>query len=380
MRQAREILQEYRERKAGEGTARSAAALREENLRRLLRHVGAAHQPADGLEARLLQAMLRAAVDRQGRPGRGDGIRRRPLLWPIWAPAAALAFCAILFATRFHHAPAPPRSAPLAAKPPQPAPPKPVQAAAAPAAPIGLVIMGELRRRHASQTAWEPIGSDASIFLGDEVRTGADSSASIVFLDSSVCRLLPNTTLRYAGTARAGLARPSLLELVRGETWNTVEKGGPPFAVRTRAATATVWGTEFGVAVDGRGKTTLRVKEGKVQLQAARASEFVTAGMQAIALPGHTPEPPVGMAPPLGPPRHTPKPGAPSFPPSGVKRPGAPGAETGGPGTNGTTFHRLPAVPAPANDTPAAMPTDSSSAPHAEDGDAQSRVPISTSR
>jgi hypothetical protein len=84
--------------------------------------------------------------------------------------------------------------------------------------------------------------------------------------------------------------------LARGETWSVVEKGGPPFVVETRTAKAVAHGTEFGVGVDAQARTMLRVKEGKVALQAGGATVMVGPGMQAMVLPGHPPLPPVPMA------------------------------------------------------------------------------------
>src|SRR5436305_279468 len=112
---------------------------------------------------------------------------------------------------------------------------------------------------------------------------------------------------------KPGLQRPGQLILSRGETWNAVEKGGPLFEVNAPAATAIVHGTHFSVSVGTRGKTTLRVEEGKVELRNALASVFVRTGMQSVALVGSAPQSPTPL-PPAAAPRPGVKPGPGTLP------------------------------------------------------------------
>jgi len=384
VREAREILREYRDRKRSDAGAHAPEALREENLRRLLRHVGAAHPPPEPFEDRLLRAMLRTGEERAARRGRRGWIQLSRPVWQVWAPAAAaLVVSALVFAAQLSHSSHPTAMARLQIRPQPPSPPFPSPRLTPKQPPlIGRVLTGDLLRRHPGEERAEPGGSDAEIHLGDEVSTDANMEASVVFLDYSVCWLLPNSTLRYTSAVRTGLKRPSLLLLTRGETWNTVEKGGPPFMVRTPSATAVVHGTEFGVAVDAKGKTTLRVTAGKVELQAAHTSVFVRAGMQSVALPGQAPQPPVSLLPaPKPPSQGQPRPGPlPVAPPGGGKRAGA------APDQHGKTFQRsLPPAaqpPASTDGSPPTAPFDSSGAPNSSRGDHpdEPRMPISTSR
>jgi ferric-dicitrate binding protein FerR (iron transport regulator) len=215
----------------------------------------------------------------------------------VLAPAAALACGA--FATVWHARagrqvasiahPTMPYSG-SAASTPRPARPRGARPV------VGLVIMGELQRRHPGTTLWEPVDSGSKIELDDTLSTGPDASASIVFMDTSVSRLSPNSTVQYTGPGRGPAPRPSRVRLARGETWSVVEKGGPPFVVETQTAQAVVHGAEFGVGVDAHERTTLQVKEGQVALQAGGATVMVGMGMQALVLPGHPPLPPVPMA------------------------------------------------------------------------------------
>jgi hypothetical protein len=213
---------------------------------------------------------------------------------------------------------------------------------------IGLVIMGELERRSPEEDRWQPADSGTSVFLDDSVRTGAEATGSIVFMDGSVSRLLPGSMVQYTGTSRGDVKRPLLVSLSRGEVWHVVEKGGPTFTVRTPTAQAIVHGTEFGVALDPKlKKTTLRVKTGSVEFQAARTVAMVAAGMQSVALPGRAPGLPVPITPlvrtasgkhgPRGTIRFVAPPGRPKAAPGGDRgeknpqQPASPGAPTAAP-------------------------------------------------
>lgn len=380
MSRATEILREYLERRRAEPGIGSPDALREENLRRLLRHTSAARQPSEQLEPRLLQAMLREgqrAARRRGRPWR---LFSRPA-WVVLAPAAALAAAGALVAWNARSSG---HSGDVAIVTPVPAdtsrhdwklsPPRKARR------PIGLVIMGELQRRNPGDERWQPVDSGTTVFLDDSVRTGPEATGSIVFMDGSVSRLLPGSAVRYTGSPRGDVKRPLLVILSRGEVWHTVEKGGPAFTVQTATAQAIVHGTEFGVAFDpGVKKTTLRVKSGNVELRAARALAMVAAGMQSVVLPGHGPGLPAPITPLVrtasG--KHGPRGGIHFIAP-----PGRPKAEPAGASSDKNPEQPAsPGPPAPAPAEPSAAPPGvpgSSPSSDAEGTDVQR--PFSTSR
>jgi hypothetical protein len=380
VRGAREILRDYRERRQADVAMDASGALREENLRRLLRHVAAARQPSESLEPRLLQAMLRESRQVAAQHARRWRLFSRPA-WMFVAPAAALAAAAFIVTSH-------PRSSQvpgwMVSLPPKHGFSSHINDQSSPAARqrpvIGLVLIGELLRRQPGEDRWESVESGTKIRLDDAVSTGPEAPGSVVFLDSSISRLLPDSAVQYTGAARGEIQRPSLVRLTRGEVWHTVEKGGPPFMVQTPSATAMVWGTEFGVAVDAKAKTTLRVKEGKVELQAAHAIVMVQAGMQSIVIPGHAPQPPSFVTPrPQPPPGGKHHPGTLPATPSAKNPPGEPGQDQ-----NDKIFHRSPppdvAPPAPATPTPQPAAPAGSPATTSDDGADQPQRPISTSR
>jgi ferric-dicitrate binding protein FerR (iron transport regulator) len=374
---AREILRDYLERRrSGPGTG-SPEAFRDENLRRLLRHVSAARQPTERLEPRLLEAMRREGRETAGRRGRGWRRFSRPA-WLILAPATALAGIAAAVIWHAH-------SIPVSRVAYHPLTPPGISHRVVSPTPesrertvVGLVIMGELERRQPGENRWAPVDSGSSIFLGDRVRTGPAATGSIVFLDGSVSRLLPNSTLQYTAAAHGGIRRPNRVLLARGEAWHTIEKGGPPFVVQTPTAEAIVHGTEFGVSVDARRRTTLRVKTGLVELRAARAMVMVVDGMQSVVLPGHGPTPPMRVRPLV---RTATDPKGHSGPLHTVPPASHPKAEPEK--AHGAIFHRSPppGAPTPGPSEPASPPGDTSGAGTAKSDDgAEAAQPFSTSR
>jgi hypothetical protein len=303
VRPAREILRDYLARRQAEDPLRTTASAQEENLRRLLRHVGAARQPSKQLETRLLDAMPRTAREAPAPP--------RPVHpWPwlsthVWrfavpAAAAALVLLTLLWPRLIRTG----ERVRVAGQtgPIRPAPDRRIREVRLPdrltptteAEPIGFVVLpqGELLRRPARGGDWQPIEGGDPVYLGDSLRTQHASIGSVIFQDGSDCEFAPETTLQYDGTG-AGLKRPSQVRLTRGELWLRVEKGGPEFRVVAPAATAVVQGTVFSVAVDDRGDTSLQVTEGKVRLQNARSAVLVHAGRESLARVGGSPSAPV---------------------------------------------------------------------------------------
>jgi hypothetical protein len=304
---AEEILRDYLARRRSQT---APPAVQEENLRRLLQHTAAAHRPADYLESHLLETMVRAAHEQAARHQ-----ERRP--WPWLRPVpgrwtalalATVALAAVVAAWQLRPSPSP--------RPVVELPPSGNTVPLPPAAPpheadhklVGYVLLpqGEMLRRSPGQADWQSVEGGDPIRLGDALRTEAGSSGSLVFLDGSDCRLASGTTLTCLGSPEPEMKRPSRIKLPRGEAWFRVEKGGPTFMVEAPAATAVVQGTFFGVAVEPKGNTTLRVAEGAVRLTTARGAILVRAGRQSTVLAGRPPQAPVQLVYPKPRPRPAP--------------------------------------------------------------------------
>ena len=250
------------------------------------------------------------------------------------------------------------------------------------AAPIRLLeIEGQrVEVLRAGATAWDPasIKPPYSVLKpGDQLRTGERSRAVVRWHDLTVLRVNELSRLQIPAEEK----KKSGFNFLRGIFYFFHRDTPGEFELRTPTVAAVVRGTEFGVAVDAKGKTTLRVTQGKVELQTTRATVLVPAGMQTAALPGRAPQSPVLMVAAAKPrPKGKPQPGTLHVvPPAGQN---AAGTATD---SSGKTFHRSPEpTPTPATPTdssPQGAPTDSSGAPASSSGDhgTEPPIPISTS-
>lgn len=115
---------------------------------------------------------------------------------------------------------------------------------------------------------------------GDDLPEGArlqvanDGFVSVRLVDGTIIRVKADADLQLQQLrrqGRAGSAR-SVLQLGRGSVESTVapsEGGARHFEIRTPAASTSVRGTRFGVALTGAGQTLATVTEGEVAVQAA---------------------------------------------------------------------------------------------------------------
>ncbi|MEP9373588.1 FecR domain-containing protein [Mesorhizobium sp. KR1-2] len=133
---------------------------------------------------------------------------------------------------------------------------------------------------------WRYVDLHQDVVAGDYLRTNANGNLAVLFADRTQMRLGRNTTL-LVKNATAGQDAEFALE--GGTIWARAERGGTGLTVDTPAAAAAIRGTDWTLTVDGNGRTSLIVLEGKVEL----ANEFgtVTAvqGEAAVANIGSAP-------------------------------------------------------------------------------------------
>jgi len=104
---------------------------------------------------------------------------------------------------------------------------------------------------------WLPALIGNPVFDGETVRSGADSTATLVFADDAVLRLAPATTLRV--DEYAARTRRALLTLDGGAVEAIVSgfgSAGGRFEIATPSAIARVQGTQFVVRHDAASRAT----------------------------------------------------------------------------------------------------------------------------
>jgi len=120
-------------------------------------------------------------------------------------------------------------------------------------------VQGTVEIQHAG--AWQGASVGAAVFVGDHLRTGARSRATVVFRDDSVIDLAPNTELgvEVQELDAAGRRQRVLVHLAEGKirVWaSAAPTTRARYEVESPTALASVRSAEFIVSYDGTVETT----------------------------------------------------------------------------------------------------------------------------
>jgi len=151
----------------------------------------------------------------------------------------------------------------------------------------------------AENGGWRPAAAGDRVRAGDQLRTGLNSSATLVFFEGTTTFLGGGTELSVAALEAEGDALHAELDQRRGRTTHDVVplKGdGAAYTVHTPNGSANVHGTLFSVSVDERGETRIAVKEGEVSVLSAGESVLVQSGESTTAEADQPPAEPLAAA------------------------------------------------------------------------------------
>ena len=126
-----------------------------------------------------------------------------------------------------------------------------------------LVESGTVQVKHEGGS-WTSAENGMLIYQSDSVRTGDNSSASIVLFESSIIRLDSNTEVTLQELLQQEGETSIKIRQDVGRTWNTVSKisGIDDYEVQTPTTVASVRGTGFVVIVQANGSTYYGVAHG----------------------------------------------------------------------------------------------------------------------
>ena len=161
-----------------------------------------------------------------------------------------------------------------------------VAAAATTAEIVSLEGKGEFREAQVS--SWRAATVKQSLFPTNFVRTGDLSRMAILFPDRTQVRLAPNSTLQIKEAAAGSDAR-TILNLNSGRSWVQSKTSPRGLTMETPSALAAIRGTDWEMAVDDNGRSTLSVFSGEVELGNAHGTVLVGANEQAVAEKGKAP-------------------------------------------------------------------------------------------
>ncbi len=157
-----------------------------------------------------------------------------------------------------------------------------------PAAGSIVAAKGGEEMRFVREDLWRSALIQQQIVTGDVLRTNAIGNLAILFADQTQIRVGRNSTLTVNDIAGGG-SGTTQLGLQAGNIWARAARGGTGVDVKTPAAVAAIRGTDWSLAVDGSGRTSLIVLEGVVELTNAQGSVTVRQGEGAVASIGQAP-------------------------------------------------------------------------------------------
>jgi len=130
---------------------------------------------------------------------------------------------------------------------------------------IALKTKGDIELMRGEDTS--KVNSGDGLMNQDELESKEEAFAVVKFIDgSSLIKLFPNSILTIDAKEEDGLLnKKSTLKM--GTIWAKVSKKTGMFEVDTPNTVVSVKGTEFMVDVDEEGTTSVRVKEGEVNLK-----------------------------------------------------------------------------------------------------------------
>lgn len=135
---------------------------------------------------------------------------------------------------------------------------------------------------------WSPAQINQVLQVGDRLRSGLRSRATLRWSDLSVVRVDALTSMELQPPEKSG--DKAQAELKSGAAYFFSREKPSEIQFRTPVASGAIRGTEFNLAVDAAGRTVLSLIDGEVSLSNAQGSETIRSGEQGIVEPGGAPK------------------------------------------------------------------------------------------
>jgi len=167
-----------------------------------------------------------------------------------------------------------------------------VSAQNSPAAPLSndsllLTVEGKVEAAVAGSTDWLPAHTNHVLFVGDRLRTGLNSRATVRLSNLTVLRVNELTTLQIQPPSAPD--KESALNLEKGAAYFFSRERPTEMEFRTPLASGAIRGTEFNLAVADDGSTVVTLIDGEVALTNQDGAVDLVSGEQGIIEPGLAP-------------------------------------------------------------------------------------------
>jgi hypothetical protein len=130
-----------------------------------------------------------------------------------------------------------------------------------------VIDYGEVQVK-SNDGSWSTAENGMDLFESDSVKTGDDTSASIILFKTCIVRLDNNTEVSINKLVQDAEEKSVEIEQNSGRTWNTVSKisGIDNYEVQTPTTVASVRGTSFGIYYLVDGNISVTVSNGTVNV------------------------------------------------------------------------------------------------------------------
>ena len=150
-----------------------------------------------------------------------------------------------------------------------------------------LTAEGKVESASAGLTDWLPAHTNQILHVGDRLRTGLHSRATVRLSNLTVLRVNELTTLQIQPPSAPG--KQSALDLKSGAAYFFSRERPTEMEFRTPLASGAIRGTEFNLAVADDGKTEVTLIDGAVALTNQNGGVDLASGEQGIVEPGLAP-------------------------------------------------------------------------------------------
>ena len=165
--------------------------------------------------------------------------------------------------------------------------PSPTTLAPASGDSVLLTLEGHVETAAAGTMDWQPARTNEVLHVGDRLRTGLHSRATVRLSNLTVLRVNELTTLQIQPPSAPG--KQSALNLEKGAAYFFSRERPTEMEFRTPLASGAIRGTEFNLAVDDNGTTRVTLIDGEVALNNSGGSVNLVSDEQGIVEPGQPP-------------------------------------------------------------------------------------------
>jgi ferric-dicitrate binding protein FerR (iron transport regulator) len=158
-----------------------------------------------------------------------------------------------------------------------------------------LSIAGTVEVAPAGTSSWSSGHVNQILHLGDQLRSGKNSRATLRLSDRTVFRIYELTTMTIKPAPKAG--QNQVIEVKSGAAYFFNRDKPNQTQFQTPSSSGAIRGTEFNLAVAEDGKTRLTLLDGQVELGNAQGSVELESGQEALVEMGKAPTNPRGLTP-----------------------------------------------------------------------------------